>query len=491
MTAVMRFCLLPACVIAASAFSITHARLAAEPADGPTSFIHDVAPILKENCFACHDAKRHKGRLDMTTYARLRQGGDSDDPIAPGAPADSLLYQRITGTGAKRMPPEATGAALPAEKIASIQRWIKGGAMLDKEIAAGADLLRELRVRWSPPMPPAVYSAPAPLTALAFTPDARELVAGGYYELTVWSTQSGLLEKRIRTRSQRAYAIRCLPGGSLAVAGGRPGQEGDVRLYNFQAAPSRDHGGAPMLDGVNDRAVMVRELAEADDSFLCLALSRDSTKLAAAGCDRVVRIWNISASSASGQLEQTFENHADWVLDLAFTPDARYLLTASRDKTAKVWDRMARDSVVTFPDHRHAVTSIISAPDGAVALSGGEDGLVRWWSIADGKQLRSISAQGRGVSKLAFTPNRPILVTCGNGGAAHLWNTESGALVRRLNGHADWITALAVSPDGETFATGSLDGEVRIWRSADGSLVKSFIASPGLSHPANASKAQP
>jgi hypothetical protein len=45
-------------------------------AKGPVSFIKDVAPILKENCFACHDAKKRKGKLDMTTYENFRKGGE-------------------------------------------------------------------------------------------------------------------------------------------------------------------------------------------------------------------------------------------------------------------------------------------------------------------------------------------------------------------------------------------------------------------------------
>ena len=54
------------------------------PAKGPVSFINDVAPILKENCFACHDAKKRKGKFDMTTYENFRKGGDHEDPVAPG-----------------------------------------------------------------------------------------------------------------------------------------------------------------------------------------------------------------------------------------------------------------------------------------------------------------------------------------------------------------------------------------------------------------------
>jgi len=65
----------------------------------PKSFINDVAPILKENCFACHDSKKRKGKLDMTTYESLRKGGDKDDPITPGKPEESLMFRFISATG--------------------------------------------------------------------------------------------------------------------------------------------------------------------------------------------------------------------------------------------------------------------------------------------------------------------------------------------------------------------------------------------------------
>src|SRR6516162_1680899 len=98
--------------------SYTNAQGPASATRGPTSFINDVAPILKENCFACHDAKKRKGKFDMTTYENLRKGGTMDDPIAPGKPEESNLCDRITATDKGRMPPMETGDALPKEKIA-------------------------------------------------------------------------------------------------------------------------------------------------------------------------------------------------------------------------------------------------------------------------------------------------------------------------------------------------------------------------------------
>src|SRR2546430_176727 len=265
-------------------------RATAQPATPrpPVSFINDVAPILKENCFACHDSKKRKGKLDMTTYESLRKGGDKDEPIVPGKPEESLMFQFISATNASRMPPKDSGDGLPKEKIAVVGQWIREGAKLDAGLDPKGDLLRELRLRWQPPTPPARYQFPVTITALAFTSDNKKLVVGGFHELTIWDVNQTKLEKRIYTRAERAYAMTFLPDGMLAVAGGRPGQEGDVRIYNLNAGNAKTENSVTILDGVHDAAVLLKELLETDDSVLCVGLSADGKKLAAGGCARLV-----------------------------------------------------------------------------------------------------------------------------------------------------------------------------------------------------------
>src|SRR6185295_2320547 len=122
-------------------------------------------------------------------------------------------------------------------------------------------------------------------------------------------------------------------------------------------------------DGVHDKKVLLKELVQTDDSQMALALSADGKKLAAAGCDRILRVWDL----ASSKLEQSIENHADWVMGLAFSPDGKYLLSASRDKTAKVWDLAAKESLATFSDHQNTVYGVAMTPDGKYGISVGED----------------------------------------------------------------------------------------------------------------------
>jgi WD40 repeat protein len=448
----------------------------------PVSFINDIAPILKESCFGCHGAKNPKGKLNMTSFGSLRKGGTKDDPITDGKPEDSLLIDFLKATDATRMPPRETGDPLPKDKIALIERWIKEGAKIDSGLTAESDLPRELRSRWKPPAPPAAYTFPVTVTALAFTPDNQKLVVGGHHELTVWDAAGGKLEKRIHTRSRRAMAMAFLPDGKLVVAGGRPGEEGDVRVYDINAA-GKDDNGVAVLDGVNDPKVMVKKLLEADDEVLGLALSADGNKLASGGCDRIVNVWDLSGGVEAAKLEQSFENHADWVFSVAFSPDGKYLLTGSRDKTAKVWDLTTKESVLTFPDHQVGVYGVAVSANGKVGFSVGEDNQLRAWNAggdAAGKQVRAAGGHAKTVLKLIANPKQPLLATCSADQTVRLWNPDSGAAVRTLSGHTDYVYAIAFSPDGNLIASGAFNGEVRVWKVADGAVVKAFNASPGL-----------
>src|SRR5207244_4150608 len=145
----------------------------------PISFINDVAPILKENCFACHDAKKKSGKLDMTTYEKLMAGGANGEQIVPGKPEESELHGLIVSTEQRRMPPRDKGEAVPKDKAAVVARWIKEGAKIDAGLDPKADIVKELRVRWKPPAPPKAYPFPTIVNALAFTPDGKQLVVGG------------------------------------------------------------------------------------------------------------------------------------------------------------------------------------------------------------------------------------------------------------------------------------------------------------------------
>src|SRR5262249_38924861 len=270
---------------------------------------------------------------------------------------------------------------------------------------------RKLRMRGKPPAPPSKYAFPTIINAVAFTPDGKQIVASGHHELTVWNIADGKLAKRIYTRAERAYGMAFMADGKLVVAGARPGQEGDVRGYDINAAGKTENG-VTVLNGVDDTKVMLKQLLDSDDSVLALAISPDGKKLAAGGCDRTVRVWDISSGVLNAKLEQTVENHADWVLSVALASDDKHLFTFSRDKTAKVWDLATKESVLTCPDHQNPVYGVAMKPDGSVGYSAGDDKQVRTWNAkGEGKQIRTVGGHTEAVLKLVAHPKQPLLIS--------------------------------------------------------------------------------
>ena len=474
------FCTVTAIAASLIFFASPQSASAQSAAGKPVSFINDVAPILKENCLACHDAKKKSGKYDMTTFDKIMAGGANGEQIVAGKPGDSEFYTLMVTHEQRRMPPRDKGEAVPKDKAEVIARWIKEGAKIDGGLDLKADLVKELRVRWKPPAPPATYQFPIVVNALTFTPDGKQLVVGGHHEITVWSIETAKLVKRIYTRAERAYAMAFLPDGKLAVAGGRPGQEGDVRIYNINAK-GKKQGDVEVLDGVNDKAVLLKHLFDVEDSVLCLAISPDGKTLAAGGCDRAVRVFDLSEGIDKAKLVQTVENHADWVLGCALSADGKYLVTAGRDKTAKVWDLKAKESVVTFPEHQNIVYGVAVKPDGSVGYSVGADKNIRNWKPnGEGKQVKASGGHGDEIFKVVAAPKDAILATSSADKTVRLWNMETLASTKTLSGLTDYVYAVAFSPDGLLVAGGSYDGEVRVWKVSDGSLVKGWNASPGI-----------
>lgn len=179
--------------------SLSAVRVEAREPSAPVSFTRDVAPILLKQCQSCHGPEKSKGKYRVDSFRRLMQPGKGKSAaITPGDPGHSELYQRISISDEDdRMPQKAD--ALPPAQARMIRAWIAQGATFDgpdpaaplASVAASDDDNVE---------PPAIYPRPVPITAIAFSPDGKELAAGGYHEITLWDPADGKLVGRIRSR---------------------------------------------------------------------------------------------------------------------------------------------------------------------------------------------------------------------------------------------------------------------------------------------------
>lgn len=424
-------------------------------AEDEVSFRKHVAPILLNNCLACHGPKKSEGGYRIDTFERLTGEGDSG---APGFTAKDLdgseAYRRMASDDeSERMPLEAD--PIPAEQLALIKRWIQQGAKYDAEDPK-TDLASIVPPPEHPPAPEA-YPNTLPVTALAFRPDGKQLYVGGYHELTVWNPEDGQLLRRIGNVGERTYALQFSPDGkTLAVASGAPGRLGEVRLFN----------------AANDELQKV--IGTASDVMFDVAFSPDGKHLACCAADGVIRIFQMPA----GKEERTITSHSDWVVAIAWSADGKRLASASRDKTAKVFDVETGDLLITYSGHGQPVKGVAFHPEGKEVYSSAVDKKIHRWKIEDGKKTADVASFGDQVYKLVVGGETFFATSADK--SVRQYDLASQKELKKYAGHADWVLSAAYNDATKRLATGCFDGEVRIWNTEDGKQVTSFLAAPGL-----------
>ena len=415
------------------------------------SFAETVAPIFSKRCLACHNARTAKGRYNMETFAAIVKGGESGDALEIGNADSSTLFSMIEDGS---MPKDAD--PLTAEQIAAVKNWINTGAVLDAGMSPSAPLI-QIMPKEIQPNPPESYPVPVPVTSVAFSPDGATLATSGYHEVVLWKVADGSLLRRITNVAERVYDIEFTKDGQkIVVASGTPAQIGEAKI--FQVA-----------DGT-----LLGDLVRTDDSVFAVSLSADETRLATAGADRAIRVFDF----ATQKQQLLIEDHADWVMDVAWSADGTRLASASRDKTSKVFDSTSGDSLVTFNGHGAPVYGVGFQADGKVVVSSGSDKQIRTWNVADAKQVRAIGGFGNEVFHIVITPEG-LVYSCSADKNARSHQVSDGKALQTFAGHTDWVYSVAVHPGSKRIAAGSYNGEVRIWNLEDAKEALTFIAAPG------------
>ena len=200
-----------------------------------------------------------------------------------------------------------------------------------------------------------------------------------------------------------------------------------------------------------------------DDGVWAVAFSPDGKYLATASSDDTGRLWDGTTGREVARL-----NHDDQVSAVAFSPDGKYLATASWDKTARVWDGTTGREIARL-NHDDAVNTVAFSPDGKYIATASADFTGRLWDGSTGREIARLNHY-KDVYAVAFSPDGKYLATASFDKTARVWDGSTGTEVARLS-HDNQVNAVAFSPDGKYLATASSDDTGRVWDRSTGTEV--------------------
>jgi TPR repeat protein len=140
-----------------------------------------------------------------------------------------------------------------------------------------------------------------------------------------------------------------------------------------------------------------------------------------------------------------FTGHSGPVATAAFSPDGERIVTASDDKTARVWDLATGREIVLLSGHDQPVTSAAFSSDGKRVVTSSYDKTARIWDARTGQQVMAVVLSDL-VETASFSPDGGRIVTASDDKTAGIWDARAPPLEQQIQ----WAEAAQFEPLSST-----------------------------------------
>ncbi|CAO3616719.1 unnamed protein product [Cunninghamella blakesleeana] len=217
-----------------------------------------------------------------------------------------------------------------------------------------------------------------------------------------------------------------------------------------------DATGLVQLFDVNSRAIL-RTFREHTMPVHVTKFSNDKTNIMSASDDKTVRIWDIPTETSIN----IFEGHEDYVRSgVVSDENPNLILTGSYDQTVKLWDTRLNECVMTM-QHGAPVESILAYPGGGAVVSAGGPTIKIWDILSGGKCMHTLSNHQKTVTSLCFNGSASRLVTGSLDHHVKIYNVQDYRVVHSVKYPAP-ILSVGLSPDNTHLAVGMANGLLSI-----------------------------
>ena len=418
------------------------------PATQPAiDLTHRAMTVLRNNCYSCHNPEKKKGGLSFSSRQDAIAGGDEGEAFVPGQASKSAIANALSTDADPHMPPKRqlspeeikvvrdwidAGAAwdskvmlepqialVPTTRPVTLQPLpddyhpvLALALSTDQTRLAIARGDRILVYDLSKKERPIVFETSTPhevVYSLAWTSDGKMLATGGFRKVRLWDLKAGTPVQTFGGFAGRVMALAFTPDNLTLLAGeGEPAFPGIIRSWSVKDAKSlqtwKAHG----------------------DAIFSMTMGSDGI-LYTASADKLIKGWKLPEGTEAAK----FEGHTGPVMAVALSPDGKRLASAGADKEIKIWDRKTYEQTTSLLTNPAGITSLGWVSDKLI-LSAAEDGVARFSSVENKERAeKTFSIAGDVLYSAVVARDGMVYGGC-HDGSVLAWSSTSDKPVEKL-----------------------------------------------------------